>query len=112
MTDKNRDKEGREEDREENRLIFAQAAYNTPPERMAEMTILSRKEVSLFAVQEMFDAILEEDREPGSLNKLFRESLYRHRRSLDGEHLVGARQLAEVQLAGEYEDDEEDYGKE
>ena len=105
MSTKSDKNEEEEEGQDAAKVVFAKEAYRTPPERMSEMTILSRKEIYVFALQEMFEAVLDENREPGTLGGVFRAALYRLRRSQDGEHLIGARTLAETQIAGEVDED-------
>jgi len=66
---------------------------DTPPERMAELTSLNRREAFIFPVNEAVNTIYNLLRKPGSIMALYRESAYRHKRSLG---IVGLEELKTV----------------
>jgi len=45
-------------------------------------------------------------RKPGSMMGVYRESSYRHKRSLGSQHLIGAHKLAQGEIAAELREEE------
>lgn len=106
------------EDTRQAKVRIVELTYNTPDKRMPELTRLNKHEAGILAMGAVFDDIAEmyyapmldgngnviRDKEgnpmmrPISVNKLWRGKIYSHRRSVGGEHLDGARKLAEQSL--------------
>lgn len=86
-------------------LRLVNLTFNTPTNLMSQMTVLPKRHALLFAMMEALDVenVLDPKRKK-SLPTLFRESFYRHMRSVGGVHLNSARMLAEAQLNTEEEE--------
>lgn len=85
------------------RLKAVEYAYNTPPNRMRELTRLSKYEQGNLALVEMFAAIPRSYQHGGTSEPILLEdewlqATYAGRRSIGGVHLEKLRQLAEASL--------------
>lgn len=90
-----------EKEEETARQSATRLTLDTPAERMAEMTSLNRRETFIYPIMEMFSGIGDPFRVPGKLMDRYRESSYRHKRSLGAQQLIGAHKLAQGEIANE-----------
>src|SRR4030042_5214179 len=88
------------------RADAVELTLNTPPERMAEMTSLNRRETFIYPIMEMMDKIGDFNRKPGLLMSVYRESSYRHKRSLGAQQLIGAHKMALGEIANEQKEED------
>lgn len=88
-------------DHESARRDMVKHTYETPPNRMSEMTYLGRHETANLAFMEMFDAMAQKDYIPGQAFSIWRQHFYALRRSVGGRHLGKAYQLAEAGMLTE-----------
>jgi len=89
------------------RAHAVELTLNTPPERMSEMTSLNRRETFIYPIMEMMDKIGDFNRKPGFLMSVYRESSYRHKRSLGAQQLIGAHKMALGEIASEGREEDE-----
>ncbi len=88
-------------------LRLVNLTFNTPTTLMSQMTVLPKRHALLFSMMEALDVVtVINPKRVKSLPTLFRESFYRHQRSVGGVHLNSARMLAEAQLNTEEEEAE------
>lgn len=81
--------------------------YETPENRMAELTFIPRRLVMRFACMVCKEAAIDKKRDPITqpISKIFRLAVYQLMRSVGGFHLMQGGRLAETQLRPEEEDE-------
>jgi hypothetical protein len=96
-------------DRAKANLKLINFAYDTPRDKMPELTIIPRRMVVRLAFEVCKDAAMNPKRDPTiqSIRSIFRYSLYQLLRSVGGFHLARAGIIAQSQLHVEEEDDSE-----
>jgi hypothetical protein len=89
-------------------LKLVNYAYNTPRNRMAEMTIIPRRLVTKLACQVAKEAAIDSKRNPVTqpISEIFRYALYQLLRSVGGFHLARAGIIAQAQLQATEDDDD------
>lgn len=78
------------------RLKMLEHVYQTPPERLSELTYLGRHETANLAFMMMFDELASPTHVPGSAFTVWRNYFFALRRSVGGRHLGKGYQLAEA----------------
>jgi len=79
---------------------IADALFNTPKDRMAELTLIPRRQVLSLSMMEAFEHMFDVGRKK-PLRQIWRESYYSHMRSVGQSHLNRAAMLAETQMTSE-----------
>lgn len=72
--------------------------FNTPDDKMSQMTRLSARMAHLLSFSETMDYAALPGRKAGTLSKYWRESYYKHQRAVAGETFDKLVQLAHTQL--------------
>ena len=87
------------------KLLIASLAYDTPRERMAELTRIPLTLVDPLVTDTLLDSLLSPDVQSGelSIGEVERNVYYQLMRSVGGEHLKKARETAEEEKTEERE---------
>lgn len=88
-------------DQESARLKMLEHVYDTPDERLPELTYLARHECADFASSMMFDEMLKDDYVIGTAYKIWRKYFFQLRRSVNARHLGKGYGLAEAGMLTE-----------
>lgn len=109
MTNKDK-KEGKDivEDKEQARLKLINMLYDTPDERMSELTVIPRRQVLALSMMSALGKALDPERKT-PLDELWLKEYYKLMRSVGGQHLIRATALAESQMGAEEEEEGETY---
>lgn len=91
-------------DKESARLKMLEHVYETPEDRLPELTYLARHECADFASSMMFDEMLKDDYVPGTAYKVWRKYFFQLRRSVNARHLGKGYGLAEAGMLTEDKD--------
>jgi len=83
------------------KLRMLEYVYQTPPERLPEMTFLGAHEPHTLASMIMFDAMSQPDYIIGSAFTIWRNAFFSLRRSVRGEHIKKGYGLAEAGMLTE-----------
>lgn len=94
------------EDKEKARLKLINMLYDTPEERMPELTVIPRRQVLALSMMSTFGKALDPERKT-PLDELWLKEYYKLMRSVGGQHLIRATALAESQMGAEEEEEGE-----
>lgn len=83
------------------RLRMVEHTYQTPKDRLPELTYIGRHECANLATMIMFDELASPEHIPGTSFKVWRDAFFSLRRSVGGRHLGKAYQLAEAGMLTE-----------
>jgi len=97
---------GEDNSRESARVRAVELTLDTPSNRMAELTSLNRRETFVYPIIEMMHGARDMNRKAGTMMGVYRESSYRHKRSLGAQQLIGAHKLAQGEIAAEQKEEE------
>jgi len=100
-----------ENDRDQAAVRLIELAYNTPDDKLSQLTKLRPREIIPLATMEMFGKLAKakviED-EHLDLFDEWRIAYYKHKRSEDGAHLDNINKLAENEMADDEQNSEYD----